>query len=254
MDENRTGRGPSDSRSGQGPKQGNQTQLRLRISHLLLCLASTAVLLTFWKNIAADFTPPPGFEFLSYATQLAHGIVYATVLSAAAIQLLERSQNGLALARQPGHWLTLIQAATILGELVAASTILENASSFRFYWIIFCLTYFLGVVGFVLAYWRTQVLRWKYLFGLLCLISLLGFFSSLSVNVLLNRSSFGSLFTAMRFLASVGRIVSYFWMIFAIAKDRRERIQHDWLHWIGVTCFLLIPLFSFLLWLAFSPN
>lgn len=232
------------------PPERQPGAVRLGVGHLLLWTAGCAIVLAIDRG--REPSPLPLNPIFENAWRVGYAMVLGVALAAVGLFGWWKIRGQLTWRLEPGHWLLLeLGIAVILGfilHFVASllSPIAPSIGTRHPMIVVSCLANFcnLLVAGLILLIQRCEP-RWR-----LCLVmivvqravSWLGFIPILSFEF----SDWGFPYVPLRWsnLAQIPVLVSeaiaVSLVIVATAIDIRRGQRRDWLHWTGVTVWILI--------------
>ena len=203
----------------------------LRIHHILVATAVTAVFLSFARSLQQ---PEIGglFAFISSGMGVMYAVSSSLALTALGLGLYWR-RRGIAFFHQPGHWLLISHAFGVWVVVLAAVFLVmrpagQSALAADFFGLFFLALNLAMTCIDLIAAWRVGDTRWWRLLFIFKGLMVIGVFA-LSMLVF----SLGSL--QMFALAHVGvQLFLFFLLVGAATNDRRARRKRDWPHWLGV--------------------
>jgi hypothetical protein len=239
------------------------------IKHIFIWMTLTAA------AVSVENWLYPGLYSIAMGDEINHGLLAAsqTLTSAiAAMQLTamwvlvqhrDRSQGFFRqrLPSQPGHWSVWISVLSMVMS-VYAIVVYQLDAFFDFHsidwtlgtWRVYIWTKnlfsFVVTVGIAAAVYaiaaRNNRGMWRWLFAALGLTSVLCWFARAAANqwIAPNGTNVDMIYGTIYTVASVP---SFAMMLLAIAEFRNG-IRRDWIHWIGIVAYVLVPLLS---WLTF---
>lgn len=215
---------------------------RLRISHLLLLIASSAVFLAISRNgIEMLQSLESGHLPAERVVGALKAVVCGIAVTALVIQVMERIRGNQNMFSQPGHWLLLAMTPPIsLSEPLRFAQIYahENTSLSVLFDVSWCLSMLIVTVILLFALRCIIERRWKFAMAGLAAATAFNAFSEFVFVLEPFEYGYGWLITPLidfgnwitfAALASVGIVA---------AAELSSGTKRDWLHWIGVgICF-----------------
>ncbi len=213
------------------------------IIHLFLWTTVTAVLLSIELPLWADELPRGGF--IGYLWQkvsiILSSIMGAAELVAAGVLLRARCHT-MPRRLQPGHWLVLIGALTMILHLAVWGTVRLVFDDWRAAGEIGFFASSIPAAAAVAVFALAAVMlrdawRWKILFGATALVKAAAFAVALLLladRLLSHQFSF-MLYNALTLAAYLPAFVVIL-LVAAVVLDLPRRAERDWVHWLGVFC------------------
>lgn len=215
----------------------------LRIAHLMLWTAGSAVILAMYRGAydSIDYQVPNAMRTIFNVHRILSSIIYGAAIASVAVFVHRRLTKGPRFPVQPGHWLLFNQGLLVLvtlpGWCVFVLLQSQGTSDGGTRWItpgilfvgLQVLSHGTTVGAFGWALRRLQAeRRWRLLFWLE-----LGFGIC---NLLASLAEFVPWWPGLRVLGFqwMSATVPAVWLVVAAILDWRRRARRDWLHWTGV--------------------
>ena len=222
---------------------GPPAQPPLRIAHLMLWTAGTALVLGMYRATydSIDYELPNSIRTIFNVNRILSSIIHGAAIASVVIFVHRRLTKGPPFPVQPGHWLLFIQGLLVLITLPGWSVFVLLQSQGTFdggtRWITPDILFVglqvlshgttIGTYGWALRRLQAER-RWRLLFWLE-----LGFGIC---NLLASLAGFVPWLPGLRVLGFqwMGATVPAVWLLVAALLDWRRRARRDWLHWTGV--------------------
>ncbi len=230
---------------------------RLGISHLFLWMLCTSLYLAAtrqsleglsaqWETQGVEITAALQARLiLRYVWLILTGCTSGAAWAGIAVLLVTRIRGGAPLLRQPGHWILLvvgIQAGVFLLVYFLSYQSL-GGNSFLFTTGFRLLSSMAMVVLYTIAAWRSRFRRWTAFFATMVMQQIFDSLMacvSVALAIAWRQSILWWIMSWHRWV-QVGAIllvvIAAVVLAIAIVRDIRDRQNHDWLHWLGVTIF-----------------
>lgn len=224
---------------------------RLGIIHFLLWMAASALMMGMYRDFASSAYEPTVEYALRQAIFLTESMVYGAALASLSLFYFYRRRR-LVFPSQPGHWLLLLLAASILLNRIT-SLFDPTEDEFLFQdtsrWILLRLTIrvsipslILLVAGMVLIFDRSIVWGVVMLSCLLVVLVDYLIWIVFTLDMTISGTDFSNFwfdFPILRILTYAKIAVPALGIAVACLVDFLQRIRRDWAHWLGVGCRLL---------------
>jgi len=243
---------PETSREGhdesEASKRGDPSGApRLGIIHFLLWMAGSALMMGMHRDFASSAYEPTVEYALRQAIFLTESMVYGAALASLSLFYFYRR---LAFPSQPGHWLLLLLAASVLLNWIT-SLFAPSGDDFAFQdtsrWILLRLTIRASIPSLILLVaGMVSIFDRSIVWGVVMLTCLLVVLVNYLIWIVFTLDMAGMNFFNRLLDFPIIRILTYamiavpaLGIAVACLVDFLQRNRRDWVHWLGVGCRLL---------------
>ena len=218
---------------------------RLRIAHLMLWMLCSAVFLTMIDHQWSDADTSTIEDFIRDAANIIQGILCGALLAALSVVLYARYRNGTSGLRHPGHWYLLI---VTVDQFVIVFLDFEILFDYFFDWVLlgYLMIDVFAVVGYFLAVKSVAQQAWKVVFSFSLLASFSYLISSLD-SYFLESVLLGEHYWDPFLIIACVELLFCPWILMVAIIDKRNGVQRDWLHWVGLICYVF-KVVLYLMW------
>jgi len=217
---------------------------RLGIRHLMLWILCTSAYMALFRGFSEASFVEEEFKTAIRVQVVLGAMLTGASLAGAVVLVHERRRRGPPLASEPGHWLLIADAATLLLNIPVTVVFflsydemdeLISATDRTFVWsqVYFGVVSFVPLVVYLAAGRASETLRWKWIFRALALFTTVQIARAFVhvVVIALAPARLGSIDTAM---TTIGMGIALGIAVVS-ALDLAIGARRDWLHWAGVT-------------------
>lgn len=208
---------------------------RLSILHLMLWMLCSGLYLALTQT---TYTAQTGashrYDSIQRATSVFLGPISGAMLAGSLVLIYSRIRSGSRMLRHPGHWLLLIGAGLKLVYLlmIGAALLVRGENIWPF--VLNGAIILAAIIPYLFAIRRTDVFRWKVLFGGMVALHVLHGLFYFAIALEIHTTIGIHLFTVLSSVANLGNLLLAGWLVVIAVIELCVDQRRDWLHWTGV--------------------